>query len=144
LSPSLYSADTGLTQGDMQKIKRLHEKYRRAWLAGDAKRCSFRFCRSTYAVTTSRRSTARRSRSVRQVMESSPLTSLIRSRMLIRPSSLNEMKYINRVGSLDLCGFDFLRIDGGVLVWRDLISLYQFVRPDFLAGRFGLEDLANG
>ena len=36
LSPSLYGADTGLTQGDMQKIKRLHEKYRRAWLAGDA------------------------------------------------------------------------------------------------------------
>lgn len=36
LSQSLYGADTGLTQDDIQEIKQLHEKYRRAWLAGDA------------------------------------------------------------------------------------------------------------
>jgi hypothetical protein len=53
------------------------------------------------------------------------------------------MKKINCVGSFDLCGFDFLRIDSMKLVRRNLIPLYQFVWPDFLAP-FGLEYLANG
>src|SRR5438874_12795260 len=56
---------------------------------------------------------------------------------------LDKMKHVYSGGSVNCRCPDFLGINYSELVWRELITFYQFSGPDFVTAHFGLEYLAN-